>query len=638
MRFAMTIPLLALALMGCNNGAGEDTGPEEDTFVWPDCEDADGDGRCAQDEDCDDSDPEVHAGRREICNDIDDNCNGLVDEGMPDADQDGTCDLIDTEECDGLDNDGDNLIDEECPDSDGDGIADQVDVEECDGVDNDGDDDIDEDFDADNDGYTICGDIDGADVDCDDDNRNVYPGATETADTTDNDCDGLVDEGGWLAGDLVINEIMVNPNTVGDPSGEWFELYNGSGKSVYLNGLQLRDSNGQIHQILDDDLIEVTAGDYAVLGVNGRIDLNGRVPVDYEYDTITLANGVDDLQLWVIDQTSTGEERILIDQVSWDETFENIAGSSFTLEPDFADADSNDDRFYWCAATAPWDLGTDLGSPGQENPICASFDHDFDGWSVTDGDCDDDDDEVYPGAPEIDGTIDNDCDGDAELGPVVSARVGDFSSDEVCGEVYLDASATRDPDGGTVESFEWTMTAAPTGSKLDSSNIHNADRDLASFEPDVDGTYEFEVVAFDDGDAAGQPDTVTVEVDPRSSNTAPVADAGDNYVARGTTTCVDIGGGKYSCTSCKDLTFDLDGSSSRDYEGDSLTYLWSVTSGAGVVEDRTAEETTVTVSGATPTKGGKATSTVFIDLVVTDCMGAASTADTLAIVYTCEAP
>ena len=41
-----------------------------------------------------------------------------------------------------------------------------------------------------------------------------------------------LDEGDWLEGDLVINEIMVNPNTVGDPSGEWVELFNAGDGNV----------------------------------------------------------------------------------------------------------------------------------------------------------------------------------------------------------------------------------------------------------------------------------------------------------------------------------------------------------------------------------------------------------------------
>ena len=68
------------------------------------------------------------------------------------------------------------------------------------------------DVDVDEDGF--C-----ADVDCDDNNPNAYPGANEISDSADNDCDGLVDEGSWAEGDIIITELMINPDSVGDPSG-----------------------------------------------------------------------------------------------------------------------------------------------------------------------------------------------------------------------------------------------------------------------------------------------------------------------------------------------------------------------------------------------------------------------------------
>jgi streptogramin lyase len=50
------------------------------------------DARCGGD-DCDDDDPMVHPGAREVCNRRDDNCNGMVDEGVtsPCGDCDATC-------------------------------------------------------------------------------------------------------------------------------------------------------------------------------------------------------------------------------------------------------------------------------------------------------------------------------------------------------------------------------------------------------------------------------------------------------------------------------------------------------------------------------------------------------------------
>jgi hypothetical protein len=48
--------------------------------------------------------------KSEICDGKDNNGNGLVDEGYPDTDGDGTADCVDKEECDCLDNNGDGLV------------------------------------------------------------------------------------------------------------------------------------------------------------------------------------------------------------------------------------------------------------------------------------------------------------------------------------------------------------------------------------------------------------------------------------------------------------------------------------------------------------------------------------------------
>ncbi len=113
----------------------------------------------------------------EACDGVDNDCDGEIDEGVPDSDGDGACDNLDDEDCDGLDNDGNGLIDDGLPDSDGDGTCDGLDSEECDGLDNDGDGATDEGL-ADSDGDGIC---DGLD--------------SETCDGLDNDGDGEIDEG-----------------------------------------------------------------------------------------------------------------------------------------------------------------------------------------------------------------------------------------------------------------------------------------------------------------------------------------------------------------------------------------------------------------------------------------------------------
>lgn len=67
--------------------------------------------------------------------------------------------------------------------------------EVCDGLDNNCDGRVDESFDADADGFSVCG------GDCNDSNASINPGMMEICDGLDNNCDQAVDEGFDLDGD-----------------------------------------------------------------------------------------------------------------------------------------------------------------------------------------------------------------------------------------------------------------------------------------------------------------------------------------------------------------------------------------------------------------------------------------------------
>jgi len=461
--------MLLLCAIACNgeDPKVQDSQPElVDTQVTPDTAfedyDLDHDGWAVEQGDCDDDDGDVHPGADEVCNGLDDNCNGLTDEGESDVDGDGTADCVDEETCDGVDNDGDDLVDEGAEDVDGDGEPDCVDTEACDGVDNDGDDLVDEGFDADGDGFLSCGE----DLDCDDDDADAFPGGTEQPDDlVDQDCDGLVDEGYQVAGDLLVTELMVNPDRVRDPDGEYIEIENVSATDYTLNGLVLTDDGDDWHQITSTELIWLAPGEIAVLALNGNFDDNGGVTAVYDYDDVSLSNESDSLYLMA--------GAVVLDAVSWDDgdTFPDDVGASMTLDPEYHSAEDNDEGRTWCPAPEAWGVATDLGSPGETNTLCPSLDRDGDGVTPEEGDCDESDPEIYYGNDETpyDG-IDNDCDeltldddldqdgyGIAEdcddlddtVSPGLPEVCDDFDVDEDC------SGSADDDDRGVTETIDW---------------------------------------------------------------------------------------------------------------------------------------------------------------------------------------
>lgn len=625
--------VIALSLVGCpgpKDDTEEESGAESaDVDSYPTPVDADSDGITVADGDCDDNDANLYPGRAEDCDGLDNNCNEVVDEGLADADTDGTADCMDVEECDGVDNDGDAEIDEGFSDSDGDGNADCVGTEICDGLDNNGDGRVDEGFDADGDGATQCGSSSEA-ADCDDSDASISPGATEnTSDLIDNDCDGLIDEGEWAEGDLTITEILVNPGQVSDPDGEWFEIYNLSDRDIILNGVIIA-SGTEEHQIADDNLIIVEPGDFIVLGTNDDMGSNGEVEVSYVYEGISLSNESDDL--------SIAADSLVIDTVMWDDgaTMPDPDGASMGMDLGNYDPDLNDDGNWWCAATLRWtsDPTADKGSPGEGNEYCSTTDHDGDGFNGDEGDCNDGDATVYPGAwEELTGSVDNDCDGIIETAPVaVSAATSDGYS---CNDIALSSAGSYDIEGAPL-TYSWELTSAPSASTRTTADIDTPTSANPTFNPDEAGTYTF-ALTVNDGGADSLPATVSVTVSTRGSNSDPVAYAGADQSSSQTVTCSSSSYGTvWTCDDCDSYDFTLSGTGSTDADSDVLTYAWTITSGStyGSLSASTGSSVTLTTSGITATYGTANQQDVDVQLDVTDCMGATST-DSVRVSFTC---
>jgi len=176
-------------------------------------------------------------------------------------------------------------------------------------------------------------------------------------------------------GDLIITEIMQNPSAVSDTTGEWFEIFNDSARTISLQGLEFKDEDVNSFTITED--VSVGPGEFFVLGRNADPKVNGGVEVDYEYSDFFLANGDDEIIIL--------NEALEIDRVEYDggNVFPDPNGASMNLEPMAFDVDLNDLGFNWCEATMPFGDG-DLGTPGGPNTNCEATGPDSDGDGVPD--------------------------------------------------------------------------------------------------------------------------------------------------------------------------------------------------------------------------------------------------------------
>ena len=385
-------------------------------------QDLDGDGHYAPGScqapanDCDDTDATVFPGAPELCDGIDNNCDGVVDEGLTfDADGDGfyapgsclgpatDCDDNDatvfpgaSELCDGIDNDCDGFVDEGLSqDLDGDGHyapgscqapANDCDdtnpdvypgaPELCDGIDNDCDGQVDENlsFDLDGDGHYTPGSCLGPADDCDDSDPTVYLGAPELCDGKDNDCDGFTDEG--LSQDLD-GDGHYAPGSCQAPANDCDD----TDATVFPGAPELCDGIDNNCDGVVDEGFDVDNDGFTSCG--GDCDDNdaNNFPGNVE-----VCDGADNNCDGVVD------EGFDVDN----DGFTSCGG----------DCDDND------ANNFPGNVEVCDGADNNcDGVVDEGFDVDNDGFTSCGGDCDDNDASVYPGATELCDGLDNDCDG-----------------------------------------------------------------------------------------------------------------------------------------------------------------------------------------------------------------------------------
>ena len=198
-----------------------------------------------------------------------------------------------------------------------------------------------------------------------------------------------------------INEVMVAPSKVDPAFGQWVELRNPGQVPVNLQGLVLQTLEHQ-HAISITNELVLEGGAILVLGRTTDSALNGGAVVGYSYGADILL----DLQS---DTISVRQGATVLDEFTYGpENGRPVKeGASFSLEPGSG--------LEWCLARLLYGQFDNKGTPGMENTFC---DTDKDGFAEDEGDCDDNDPTVHPGAQETCNGRDDDCNGQTDDGVI----------------------------------------------------------------------------------------------------------------------------------------------------------------------------------------------------------------------------
>jgi hypothetical protein len=165
-----------------------------------------------------------------------------------------------------------------------------------------------------------------------------------------------------LTGEVLITEIMQNPNVLADSDGEWFEVFDPTAATSFqLRNCVIEGNPADAGFTIDTDLV-IGPESYLTFATDS-VGGPGFTP-DYSWFDLDfgLNNTTDTVRL-----VCNG---IVVDEVTWDDgaTFPDPVGAAMSLSFDVYDEVLNDQGDAWCEATTNYN--GDFGTPGADNPVC----------------------------------------------------------------------------------------------------------------------------------------------------------------------------------------------------------------------------------------------------------------------------
>ncbi len=278
---------------------------------------------------------------------------------------------------------------------------------------------------------------------------------------------------------MTLTEFQADPTMVHPYYGEWFEVRNNAGVALDRQGVTFESDRGSFTV---DALLLVPPDGLAVCAVDDDPDANGGF------------TSVDDLYAFGSGfNLSRSADRIVIsyggvtiDTVEWTSAWPTRPDESHQVSRNAYGLEwANDLSHNWCSSTTYTSSGM-RGTPGADKRYCSddpSNDSDGDGFSETEGDCDDTDATVFPGAiDDARGDHADTDDGYSEYGGGSTAAqdCDDADADIHPGAAERDDGLDNDCDGRVDEGVgndTGEDTAADTGTPADTDTDSDADGD-----------------------------------------------------------------------------------------------------------------------------------------------------------------